>query len=155
MEYQWKKAAQLGSLDAQKVGEQLESIRLERGHLTPEMVLRAAKSRRSPLHGGFTWDDGEAAQAWRLNEARYLLRMVVMIREDAPDKEPIRAFVVVRDDEGEWEYTSTVAAMSNAVLRQQVLARALKELEAWRDRYDELEELAGVFAAIDQMNEAA
>lgn len=155
MDYQWKKAAHTTGLDAQKVGEQLESIRLERGHLTPEMVLRSAKNRRSPLHGAFTWDDGEAAAAWRLNEARYLLRCIVMVRDDAPDKEPIRAFIVVRDEEGEQEYTSTVVALSDAALRQQVLGRAMKELDAWRDRYDELEELAEVFAAIDRMNDAA
>jgi hypothetical protein len=50
-------------------------LKLERrGELTPENVLRLAEDPASPLHGFFTWNDKDAAQAYRLTEASNLIR---------------------------------------------------------------------------------
>ena len=62
---------------------------------------------------------------------------------------PIRAFVSV-DRQGERSYTSTVHAMTDADLRAQVLATAWRELLALREKYAGLEELARIFAAVDE-----
>ena len=55
-----------------------EAIRaLERGgRLTPESVVAAARDPQSPLHDRFEWDDTAAANAWRLVQARQLIRSV-------------------------------------------------------------------------------
>ena len=45
--------------------------------LTPELVVRDARSPSSPLHGCFEWDDSAAAEAWREQQARTLMRSVV------------------------------------------------------------------------------
>ncbi len=53
---------------------------LERGgRLTAEQVVEDARDPDSPLHGYFTWDDTEAANAHRLNEARALIRSVKVV----------------------------------------------------------------------------
>jgi hypothetical protein len=52
----------------------LEDIYGERGRLTPADVVDVARDESSPLHGRFTWDDGEAAEKWRLSEASHLIR---------------------------------------------------------------------------------
>lgn len=64
------------------------------------------------------------------------------------DGEPVRAFVVVTIDDSEG-YQSLRVAMSDEAMRQQVVARAKRELAEWRERYRELNELAKVFAALD------
>lgn len=46
------------------------------GVLAPASVVRAASDPASPLHGYFTWDDGEAADKCRLAEAGMLIRRV-------------------------------------------------------------------------------
>lgn len=48
------------------------------GLITPDAVVRAARSPSSPLHALFTWDNRKAAHAHRLNEARMLIRSVMV-----------------------------------------------------------------------------
>lgn len=157
MVYQWKSSAQLSNLDPQKCGTRLEQIERKTGALTPETVVDDARRKSSPLHKGFTWDDNEAAEAHRLNEARYLLRQIVIVTS-VPDKdeEPktIRAFMSVSQDDDHDESTSAKSyvnvtdALSDPKLREQVLTRAYNELNAWQARYESLEEFAGVRKAI-------
>lgn len=153
MIYRWKDGARFG-VDAQKAGTELERIRVRHnGRLEPEWVVHAAKSERNPLHPLFEWDDTVAAQNWRVDQARGVIRSVEVVVEQAEESTPIRAFVsVIRGNDR--SYTSVEHAMSDPALRQQVLRAALKELEAWRSRYAELVELANVFAAIDEAQAA-
>ena len=150
MIYQWKNGS-TARIDAQTAGETLERIRVwNNGRLTSEEVLRSARDPDCPLHPAFEWDDTAAAEAYRLEQARYLIRSieVVVAKPDAPAA-PIRAFVsVIRDEDR--SYTSTAHALSDADLREQVLRQAWRELEAWRERHAELVEFAKVFASIDQ-----
>lgn len=46
------------------------------GRLTPELVVRDAEDARSPLHSQFEWDDSKAAEQYRLEQARDLIRSV-------------------------------------------------------------------------------
>ena len=153
MIYQWKTGARLG-IAAQVAGEELERIRTHNnGRLESGMVVDAARAPESPLHPAFEWDDEAAATAYRIEQAKYLIRSVEVVVEDRPTATPLRAFVsVVRDEDR--SYTSVSHAMADATLRQQVLVQALKELEAWRQRYAELVELASVMAAIDEARTA-
>ena len=153
MIYQWKEGSKI-KLDAQMAGEELERIRTwHNGRLTQEMVVEAARDPGAPLHPHFEWDDQKAADKWRLEQAGDMIRSIAVVISEEDDKRPVRAFVsVVRDDDR--SYTSTVHALSDADLRQQVLSQAFRELDAWRHRYAELVELAQVFAVIDQARPA-
>ncbi len=149
MVYQWKPRVSI-VIDAQLAGETLEKLRVRNnGQLTPGAVVTAAAGKRSPLHPVFEWNDGTAASLYREDQARYLLRSITVVMDDGPDqRKPIRAFVSVVCD-GESSYTSISHAMSDAGLRQKILQRALAELNQWRGRYEEYQELAEIFAAID------
>lgn len=46
----------------------------DRGKLTPENVLAEARKESSPLHDHFQWDDADAAEKWRLDQASRLIR---------------------------------------------------------------------------------
>jgi hypothetical protein len=59
----------------------LEDIYHDRGRLTPADVVDVAQSEDHPLHDRFTWDDGEAAEKWRLEEASHLIRTTRVVRE--------------------------------------------------------------------------
>ena len=117
------------------------------------MVVHYAKSSNHPLHPLFEWDDNVAAQAYRVDQARQVIRSIEVVVDEAPRAKPTRAFVSVVQDRSR-HYTSVQVAMSDEQLRGQVVAQALVELEAWRKRYAELMELANVFAAIDQARAA-
>ncbi len=150
MAYSWKPGATL-KLDPQAAGEELERIRVHNnGRLESHSVVEEARPETSPLHKAFEWDDTKAADAWRVEQAGYLIRHIaVSIQKGDGEAVPIRAFVsVVRDEDR--SYTSIEHALSDQELRIQVVAQAWAELEAWRKRHAELIEFAKVFATIDQ-----
>lgn len=141
--------------DAQEVGETLERLRVKHGgQLSPRQVLAEASRRSSSLHKYFEWDDSEAARKYRLSQATYLIRAVVMVAapNDQPF-EPVRAFVCIQGPEEQPRaFTHVREAMRNDELRNKVLARAKKELQDWQRRYADLQAFAEVFAAIDSLN---
>ena len=149
MIYQWKEGAHQ-KLDAQRVGDHLEELHAQHGGVTAEIVVREASRKRSPLHAGFTWDDTEAAKEYRLEEARRMIRSVVVISKRAGEPDIYTAYVSVRDEEGQ-RYLPIYEALSNEQTREQGLRRALQELQSWQRRYHDFEELAVVFQAMTRV----
>ncbi len=135
---------------AQVAGERLEKIRVKhRGRLSAEAVVEDAQSERSPLHTVFEWNNKKAGEAYRLEQARHLIRSVIVVMEDRPS---VRAFTrITLEEDHDATYTHITVAMEDPALREQVLARAERELESWRKRYADLEEFASVCRAIEQV----
>jgi hypothetical protein len=148
MIYKWKSQAAI-PVGAQVAGEHLENLRIiNNGQLTPRAVVDDARQEGSPLHPAFEWDDSVAAERFREEQARYMLRQITVVVPETGTPTPIRAFVNVRVEGGQ-SYTHVVHALSDTELRLQILAQAWKDLQSWREKYKELEELAGIFAAMD------
>ena len=148
--YRWKPGARI-KINAKIAGQELERIRTKHnGRLTADDVLKEAKSKGSPLHGAFEWSDTKAAQQFRLQQALYLVRSIEITVVQSKKASNVRAFVNVRRDKDR-SYTSIGHAMSDAELRQQVVAQAWEELQAWRRRYEALQEFGKLFGVIDKM----
>lgn len=148
MIYQWKPGAHQRA-DAQCVGERLEQIRERHdGKLRPEDVVADARHEDSPTHALFEWNDRRAAEAYRLDQARYVIRSVVVVMEERTS--PMRAFVpVVHDGDDERAYTSIQVAIREPALREQVLEAARRDLESWRRRYSEFDALVAYVQQVD------
>jgi len=139
---------------------QAEVLRLANangGLLKPQAVVDAAEPEDSPIHGWFTWDDSEAARAWRVEQARQLIQVTVTIL-DRPKGEPVtvRALVSLpsdRKDEG--GYRLTAAVVSDADMRAEMLTDALGELERIKHKYATLKELVPIFEALDRVKTRA
>lgn len=70
--------------DPDKIGQELEAIAAKAGgHLTPIAIVDAARDRKSVLHKHFEWDDAAAAEAYRLDQARSLVRCIHVENVDA------------------------------------------------------------------------
>jgi hypothetical protein len=117
------------------------------GLLQPCAVVDAAREPASILHDRFTWDDSEAAEQYRLWQARQLIRCSVVI--EPRTETTVRAFVSLSQDraQGGGGYRQTVRVLANASGRDSLLADALAELEVFQRKYAALTELAEVFAA--------
>ena len=147
MEYKWKEGARSSRLDAQKCGAVLERLRQKNGGtITADIVLREARKKRSPLHGGFEWDDTEAARQYRLEQARGLIRSITVQVIGGGESDVVRAFVHI--DGGDYEEIHAVLRTRDR--RQALLDSAMRELLAFRTKYEQLSELAEVFAAVDK-----
>jgi len=80
--YKFTSGSRFGA-DAQKVGEELDKLMTERdGKLATEEIVAAASDDSTELNRCFTWDDEVAGHKWRLQEARRLIRCVVVVEND-------------------------------------------------------------------------
>jgi hypothetical protein len=138
--------------DAEVVGGHIEMLRSKfKGELTPEDILADARHSNSPLHSFFEWDDGAAAEQFRLQQARGLIRAIVAVyvSDDQPAVRQ-RAYVHIPEPQAP-HYRETVHAMSQTATRNMVLRRAWKELKGWHDRYKGLEEFAALVKQIEEV----
>lgn len=139
-----------------KVIQELKRISDENGGmLQPAVVVQEARSPRSPLHSRFTWDDSEAAQAYRLWQARQLISVSVEVI--AGSKTETDVFVSLpqdreRDGGG---YRLMVDVLSQTQLRKKMLQQALTELNHFQKKYQDLKELSAVFAAAKKIRRKA
>lgn len=127
----------------QKIGEALTKLSANNGgHLVPSAVVEAARDAKSILHRHFEWNDKTAADKFRVDQARSLIRS---IHVESPDSESgvARAFLSIREKSGV-SYRTIEDVLSSADLQQRVLAQAEKDLLAFEIRYQNLEDVCGL-----------
>lgn len=152
--YSWHGHAKaFQKLDAQACGEVLDALIEKHGQrLSAGVVIAVASDRSSPLHKAFPWDDKKAAQEYRLEVARRLLRSycVTFVYEGGETRE-IRATISTANEDapGKRVYSTVHYGLADPKLRAEWLQTALNEFEASQRKYSQLTELAPVFAAID------
>lgn len=78
------------------VAEALQALAdANQGKLTPEQVLEVARDPRHPLHSHFEWDDAAAGEAFRLGQARRLIRSVKV--EFRTERTTVQTVAYIRD----------------------------------------------------------
>ena len=136
----------------QEVIEELEAIREAAGGvLKPEDVVECARDEENVLHSQFTWDDGAAAEQYRLWEARQLIRVCVTVLPQTEMES--RVYVSLSGDrkrEG-GGYRALCEVLSDTQLRDELLAAAERELNEFTAKYRQLAELGEVFAAAERL----
>lgn len=83
------------------------------GGLTPPIVVEEARAKDHPLHDYFEWRDGIAAEKYREDQARALIRSVriqVLSNSGGPSRAPqwVRSPVKASDDAGYVKVTDVV-----------------------------------------------
>lgn len=135
------------------VKQELEIIRNENGgFLHPAKVVEYARDENTALHECFEWDDTEAAEKYRLAQARAVIRVCVVVEENT--SQPVRTYVSLRTDRKEGGYRAMVDVVNDEVLKERLLADALKELAYFKRKYETLTtvaELGAVFKVIDEV----
>lgn len=131
---------------------EIEKVRAAHGgKLHPKHIVSAARDPKSPLHSKFEWDDRVAGEAYRLNQARELIKSVTFLPSGSD--EPVRAYVSLSSDRlSRGGFRAMVDVMSDERLKALLIEDAKQDLQAFRQRYDRLRDLAKfkrVFAAVD------
>lgn len=129
----------------------LDEIQQRDGLLRAPAVVDEATDPSSPLHEYFEWDDDKAAAAHRVQQAhRLICRYEVVLVESNPT--PTRAFVSLGSDaKAGGGYRPIGKVLSDADQRAELLQQAIRELQAIKKRYGDLQELAKVYAALDKV----
>lgn len=109
------------------------------GELRPGDVVDAARDEESPIHAWFEWDDSTAAEAYRVDQARDLIKSVRVIRDDRPE-EPVfvhvshgrnchyveAAQIVAAEDDWEAAKRTARATLAGAIACVEDLRRVAK-----------------------------
>jgi hypothetical protein len=133
--------------DAQAIGAALQKIADKYdGRLNPEIVPDEAVAKSHPLHRHFEWDDALAGRAYRVQQARQLIRLIRVEPED-PDVEPPRAFLSIHS-EGRTSYRALDSVRRSSDYQMILLRSARRDLESFRERYSGFREL---FQDIDKV----
>jgi len=123
---------------------ELKKIEQRKGIITPSSVVEAARDQTSPLHAHFTWDDTEAAEAYREWQARGLLKRVT-VKIEGKELPAFHNVVIQITGDGERRgYVSTSIVLKDKGMTKQIIQQAIDELIFWEKKYADLKELSGV-----------
>lgn len=130
--------------DPQKIGAALAKVAGEHnGRLTPSAVVEAARDFSSIIHDHFEWDDAVAAQSYRLDQARVLIRSVALVGDG--DAAPAPAYLSI-SDRGGTSYRAIADVLDSADLQNSVLMAAERDLAAFEKRYRQLQDICEIIS---------
>ena len=115
--------------------------------ITPEAVLELARNKKSEIHNDFEWNDGVAAEKYRLIQARKMIQMFVVESEKA-EQPKVRALSITTNKS---VYQPTRLFLKQDDEYAALLKRALAELEAFKQKFSVLSELESVFEEIEKV----
>lgn len=117
---------------------------LELENITRSEVLERARDEKSELHKCFEWDDSKAAEKYRTAQAGDVIRALYIVHK-GEEVAPVR--VLSRTSSSSYQPTRTFLTNENEY--DNLLRRALSELESFKRKYEILSELESVFEQID------
>lgn len=142
-QYQWRDAFKaFYNVDAMAVGPVLEAIREEKGKLTARDVVDEARSKKSPLHKAFEWDNEVAAEQFRLEQARSMIRsiQIVTVKNEKQEGRPI-FFHVPQNPVKDSYYQSGEILVESVEEWRRALAAAQTQLAGCAKLLREIEQL--------------
>jgi hypothetical protein len=144
MVYKFKSGNTFQGANAQEVGEELERIRVRSGgKLRTEDVVKEARSDNSPLHKMFLWDDEKAAHEHRLQQARQLIRVVVIVEDQMSSPAFWNVRIKLRDSETNEQYYQSAEVVSQSPIEYEAaLKTMLRELSSAQSGLEHLRRIA-------------
>lgn len=157
--------------------QELDALEDENGTISVDDVVERAQDEDNPLHRAFTWDNTKAADMHRRDEARRLLRSLVVVyrRSDGTETPPVNYAMKVRyvrsldasksgrtvDPSPEGVrlqlhsqprmYTTSRTLADDAYLRQRVISQAWQELKSFQKKYEHFTEFDRLFALVEEL----
>jgi hypothetical protein len=122
------------------------------GICSPLAVVSFARNPKTKLHARFEWDDGKAAEDYRLWQARQVISLELTIIQSEKREVETRLFVSLSQDRtSEGGYRLITNVLEDTDLRGQLLQEAMSELKRIQVKYGHLKELASIFDAVNQI----
>lgn len=150
MKVVWKPGYHSKGVSAQTAYDVIHGL-YEEGKKEASDLVDASRPEDAPLHSLFEWNDSIAAEMYREEQARCIIRCVCTVPDEIENgSEPVRAFFQI--DKTTSDYEPTYVIMSDEEKRKRLLDLAKRELASFRAKYQALKELSRVFEAIDELN---
>lgn len=142
MVYKWSEGSRY-SIDAQVAGKVCEELESSIG-LTAKNLVDVSRPDSAPLHGMFNWNDEEAAELYRVEQGRKIIRCLITVPEN--NRVTTRAYYNIATEKREYRNIDVILREPDQYA--ELMKTALKELNTFRQKYEILSELKPVFDAI-------
>ncbi len=140
-------------MSVENVAERLLELERVNGRLAPADVVDAARDPESPLHSHFTWDDTEAAEKYRLSQARTLIRTVKL--EITVRDVPLSVVGYVRDPDADAKTAGYRSVMSLRSEEDAARAAIVDEMKRVGNAVRRAKGLAAVLGVVDDATRSA
>jgi len=129
-DYKPRKGSRLTKEQAELYGNHIDVLMEGRGgEITPQEILEDATKISSPLHDHFECSDTEAADKYRLDQARYLMINIVTVTIVAEKQTEQRSFWNVKNEvSGKKVYVKLKTATTNENYRNQLIDKITNHL---------------------------
>ena len=131
----------LHKVSANVAGQILQELTESEGGLTPQRLVDESRDENHPLHCEFEWDDSIAAEAYRITQAKQLIRDITIVH-DEEQKKSDRGFVITPG--GNHVYVPLNDALNNEEWKTNLLNAAKRDMIAFIAKYRRLQELTAV-----------
>jgi tRNA A37 N6-isopentenylltransferase MiaA len=128
----------VGDLTPQIIGETLADIEDRHGIIDPHTVVEESKPDDAPLHPVFEWRDDVAAEKWRTDQARRIVRSVEVVIPARHNSTQI-AYVNIPSKKG---YVSGQQILQSAELYREAEALFLDRLISARQQLERIKALS-------------
>ena len=119
--------------------------------LTPQNLVNISRDKNHPLHCEFEWNDSIAAEAYRVEQAKQLIRDITIVH-DEEEKKSDRGFVITPGRNH--VYVPLNDALSNETWKNNLLEAAKRDMVAFIAKYRRLTELTRVIVPMHDLLEA-
>lgn len=124
-----------------------------------DVVDYARVHTNSEFHKGLEWNDDKAANEYRKNQVHQIISDIIIV-QTTDNAEPIftndnsRSYVIQAYShiDSVSGYLPTISIMQTTDTRDELIQKALRELNYWKEKYKNLVEFDNIVNAIDNLN---
>lgn len=150
-QYAWKEGTRL-PVSADVAASELKRIKRVEGVLKAQIVVDHARDPSNPIHKCFKWDDTEAANSYRLYQARCLMHNLYTVKWKEDEATPDRPFIFnVQTEEDGRQYKTAAEIMDDRPAYDYLFDNAVAIIKGWRKRFAHIKELEGIHREIDKV----
>ena len=96
----------------------------------------------------FEWNDNEAANLYRENQARHIINCLC-VKTETSDTTPIKAYFKVEPNTSNYDNINLI--LSNEDKYTKLLNQAIQELKWFKQKYEKLIDLKSIFDQIEEL----
>lgn len=137
----------LHKVSADIAGQVCQELSESEDGLTPQKLVDVSRDVNHPLHCEFEWDDSVAAEAYRVVQAKQLIRDITIVKDESDKKD--RGFVITPGQNH--VYVPLHDALNNEVWKNNLLDAAKRDMIAFIAKYRRLTELTKVIEPMETL----
>lgn len=127
----------LGKVKQLALSKVIHRIAGDKNTVSKKQLVDSARSINSPIHKYFEWNNSIAGEKYRLEQAGYYLRVIVIECEHKNVRVRMREFMPAATANGgnPRNYAPTLRLLSTDTGKKLLLTQALQEMKSFKEKY--------------------